>query len=143
MTDEFSPASNGDAHFGFTKLVVDDLEKSHAFYTTVCGLVEQFRYESEIGERAISEIGYAPTADGGASFALLKYLNVQAPDRGESILGFTTDDIDAFVARAQSAGGRVTDPVRDMPDLGLRVAFVEDCEGHLIEVVQMHTGEPA
>lgn len=143
MADEFSPASNADAHFAFTKLVVDDLEKCHAFYTGVCGLVEQFRYESEISERAISEIGYAPTAAGGASFALLKYLNADKPANGELILGFTTDDIDAFVARALAAGGRVADPVRAMPDLGLNVAFVEDCEGHLIEVVQMHAGEPA
>ncbi len=41
------------------------------------------------------------------------------------------------MARAETAGGRVTDPIREMPDLNLRVAFVEDGEGHLIEVVQM------
>ncbi len=138
MADGFSPASKADAHFSFTKLVVDDLEKCHAFYTQVCGMVEQFRYESEIGERAISEICYAPTAEGGASFTLLKYLNSDKPDNGELILGITTNDLDAFIARAQEAGGRIADPVRDMPDLGLRVAFLEDCEGHLIEVVQMN-----
>jgi len=137
MTEAFQHASTGDAHFSFTKLVVDDLEQAHAFYTSVCGLVEQFRYESEIGERGISEICYAPTGPGGGSFTLLKYLNTPRPAGGEVILGFTTGDIDAFVARAVAAGGRVVDPVRDMPDLNLRVGFVADCENHLIEVVQM------
>lgn len=32
--------------------------------------------------------------------------------------------------------GRVSDPVRSMPEHRLRVALVEDVEGHLIEVVQ-------
>ncbi len=137
MSNEMPAVSNTDAHFSFTKLVVDDLEQSHAFYTSVCGLVEQFRYESEVGERAISEICYAPTDTGGGSLALLKYLGASKPESGELILGFTTSDLDAFIARAEAAGGRVVDPARDMPDLNLRVAFVEDCEGHLIEVVQM------
>jgi len=137
MTNAIPAAIDVDAHFTFTKLVVDDLEKCHAFYTSVCGLVEQFRYDSEIGERAISEILYAPTDPGGGSLALLKYLGVPKPESGESILGFTTSDLDAFIARAEAAGGRVIDPARDMADLNLRVAFVEDCEGHLIEVVQM------
>ena len=137
MSNEMPAASTTDAHFGFTKLVVDDVEKSHAFYTSVCGLVEQFRYDSTIGERAISEICYAPTAAGGGSLALLKYPGMPKPEAGELILGFTTSDLDAFIARAEAAGGRVVDPARNMPDLNLRVAFVEDCEGHLLEVVQM------
>jgi lactoylglutathione lyase len=137
MSNEIPPASSADAHFSFTKLVVDDLEKTHSFYTSVCGVVEQFRYESAIGNRQISEICYAPTAAGGGAFTLLQYIGARKPENGELILGFTTNDIDAFVTRAEAAGGRIADPIRSMPDLNLRVAFVEDCEGHLIEVVQM------
>ena len=53
------------------------------------------------------------------------------------ILGFTTSDIEAFVLRVKAAGGRVTDPIRAMPEHRLRVAFVQDVEGHRIEVVQI------
>jgi catechol 2,3-dioxygenase-like lactoylglutathione lyase family enzyme len=137
MTSEIPPARTKDAHFGVTKLVVHDLHAAHEFYSEACGLVEVFRYDSEIAGRPITEIGYAPTSEGGASFALIKFLDRDKPETGEQILGFTTDNIENFVARAETAGGRVTDPIREMPDLNLRVAFVEDGEGHLIEVVQM------
>lgn len=136
MASEIPAARTSDAHFGFTKLVVHDLEKAHSFYTEVCGLVELFRYDSEIAGRPITEIGYAPTEEAGASFALLKFLDAPGPASNELILGFTTDDITGFVSRAETAGGRVTDPIRNMTDLNLKVAFVEDTEGHLIEVVQ-------
>ncbi len=136
MANEIPAASAADSHFGFTKLVVVDLDRAHEFYTSVCGLVEQFRYQSDINGRPISEILYAPTQAGGAAFALLKFMDGAAPDTGEMILGFSTGDLDAFIARALAAGGRVTDPVREMEDLNLRVAFIEDGEGHLIEVVQ-------
>ena len=137
MADEMPAASTADAHFSFTKLLVDDLEKCHEFYTSVCGLVEQFRYQSDIDGRAISEIGYAPTAGGGGAMALLKFLDGPKSGKNELILGFTTSDLGAFIERAKAAGGSLVEPAREMPDLGLRVAFVTDCEGHLIEVVQM------
>jgi hypothetical protein len=35
------------------------------------------------------------------------------------------------------AGGSVVDPIRALPEHRLRVAFVKDVEGHLIEVVQL------
>ena len=54
----------------------------------------------------------------------------------ESILGFTTDDLDAFLQRALAAGGSLFREARSMDDLKVRVAFVRDVEGHLIEVVQ-------
>jgi lactoylglutathione lyase len=68
---------------------------------------------------------------------LLKFTDAPTSIHGEQILGFTTDDLDAFVARVEKAGGRVTDPIRTMAQMNLRVAFVEDIEGHSIEVVQL------
>ncbi len=137
MSNEMPAARNADAHFSFTKLLVDDLEATHAFYTSVCGLVEQFRYESDIDGRAISEICYAPTSPGGGALALLKFLNGPASGADEVILGFTTENLEAFIARAEAAGGSIAEAPRDMTDLNMRVAFVKDCEGHLIEVVEM------
>lgn len=137
MANTLPPARRADAHFSFTKLLVADLERAAAFYTAVCGLVELQRVESSIAGRPIREINYHPTDPGGGTLTLLQFLDARAPARDETILGFTTTDIAAFCARAVAAGGRVVDPIRAMPEHRLRVAFVEDVEGHWIEVVQL------
>jgi len=127
----------GNNQFSFTKLLVDDLEQCAVFYKEVCGLVETERVESDINGRAISEILFAPTSEGGATFVLLKFVGSPRPHNDEVITGFITDDVDAFCVRAEEAGGRVTRPAKVVPEHGVRVAFVEDVEGHLIEVVQL------
>jgi predicted enzyme related to lactoylglutathione lyase len=124
------------AHFGFTKLVVADLERSAAFYAAVFGLVETGRVEAAIAGRKISEILFAPSAPGGATFVLLTYVGTENPAADEAILGFQTSDIDALVARAQAVGGSLHEAPRTVSEMRIRVAFVKDVEGHLIEVVQ-------
>ena len=131
-----APGAPNKPHFGFTKLQVGDLEKSATFYRAVCGLVDQNRIDTESAGRKLSEILFAPTAPGGATFVLIHYYDTPAPVRGELILGFTTNDLEAFVGRARAAGGGVEREPYAIPELKLRVAFVRDIEGHLIEVVQ-------
>jgi catechol 2,3-dioxygenase-like lactoylglutathione lyase family enzyme len=124
-------------HFGFTKLVVGDLEKSAAFYKSVCGLTEMARVNAEIEGRPIREIMFNATGQGAATFVLLSYSDTPAPQIGELILGFITKDVVAFVARARGAGGSVVQPPMAQPEHGVKVAFVRDIEGHLIEVVEL------
>jgi len=128
-----------DTHFGFTKLLVNDLEACAAFYAAVCGLRELARVDAQIAGRPIREIMYHPTADGGATFVLLQFLD-QPGTGSESILGFQTQDLPAFLQRAIAAGGKVVDPIKAMPEHGIKVAFVRDLEGHLIEVVELLRG---
>jgi len=127
------------AGFVFTKLVVHDLEKMAAFYGDVYGLHAVHRVSGErIGGEEIDEI--MMSADPGAtwsSFVLLKYVGRDAPPKHEVILGFTTDDLPGLLARVEAAGGRVHAPIKEMPALGIRVAFAQDPEGHLAELVQM------
>lgn len=125
------------AHFGFTKLLVQDLEKSARFYADVCGLTELHRVEAEIAGRPICEIMFNPTAPAAAMFVLLKFMDDKGSAGNDVILGFQTDDVTAFVQRAVAAGGKIVDPVRDNPEHGVKVGFVSDPEGHLIEVVQV------
>ena len=124
---------------GFTKLVVDDLEKLSAFYCAAYGLhaVKRVRGERIAGEE-IDEIMLAadPEAPFG-NFVLLKYVDREAATTGELLLGFVTDDLPSLLDRVVAAGGRVHDPVREMPDLGLRVAFATDPEGHVAELVEL------
>jgi lactoylglutathione lyase len=127
------------AHFGFTKLLVNDLEKSATFYATVCGLQELARVESEIAGRPIREIMYHPTGDGGATFVLLQFMD-QPVAGSDVILGFQTEDLSGFVERALAAGGQLADPIKSLPEHGVKVAFVRDAEGHLLEVVELLRG---
>src|SRR6187551_2752027 len=100
-------------HFGFTKLVVADLDASAAFYTDVFGLQEQYRVTASIGGRRIDEILYEPTAPGGAAFVLLRFADGAAPGPASVVGGFVTDEIDDVFARAVTAGATVVDPVHD------------------------------
>jgi predicted enzyme related to lactoylglutathione lyase len=127
------------AAFAFTKLVVHDVEKLAAFYCAVYGLyaVNRVRGES-IGGEEIDEIMLSPdpTAAYG-SLVLLKYLGRAPSPSGELILGFTTDDLPALLDRVRAAGGGVHAPIKEMPELKIRVAFATDPEGHLAELVQV------
>jgi predicted enzyme related to lactoylglutathione lyase len=127
------------ASLSFTKLIVHDLEKIAAFYREVYGLhaVNRVRGES-IGEEEIDEIMVSaePKAMWG-SLVLLKYVGRKSSPNGEAILGFTTDDLPALLVRVEKAGGRVTAPIKEMPELKIRVAFATDPEGHLAELVQV------
>ena len=125
--------------FGFTKLLVADLEAAATFYKAVCGLEELARVDDEIAGRKISEILFKPPYQGAATFVLLTFLDAPKPSKDEVIVGFITDSTDAFVERTLANGGRLVQEARDMPAHGVRVAFVTDPEGHLIEVAQMLT----
>lgn len=130
------------ASFGFTKLIVHDLEKLAAFYREVYGLhaVHRLRGESIAGEE-IDEIMLS--ADPNAAYGtlvLLEYPGRGPSPNGELILGFTTDDLPALLDRVRAAGGRIHAPIKEMPELSLRVAFATDPEGHLAELVQMLPG---
>lgn len=125
------------AHFGCTKLVVADLEKACDFYKAVFGLTEHNRVNASIEGRPISEIMFNPTAPGGATFVLLAYTDTPTTALSEAITLFITADLAGLLQKVPAAGGRVVDAMRDMPEHGVKVAFVRDVEGHLIEVVEL------
>ncbi len=125
--------------FGFTKLIVHDLEKMAGFYRDVYGLhaVNRVRGES-IGGEEIDEIMMSPDPKAQwSSLVLLKYVGRKASPNGEVILGFTTDDLPALLERVKKAGGGITAPIKEMPELKIRVAFATDPEGHLAELVEV------
>ena len=125
--------------FSFTKLVVHDVEKMAAFYTAVYGLhaVNRLRGAS-IADETIDEIMLSPDPQAAyGSLVLLKYLGRAPSPNGELILGFTTDDLPALLDRVRAAGGGIHAPIKELPELKLRVAFATDPEGHLAELVEM------
>jgi predicted enzyme related to lactoylglutathione lyase len=126
-------------HFGFTKIVVSDLERCAAFYSEVFGLTEQYRVRSDVAGHPMEEIMYGPTAPEGGSFVLLRFSDgAGQSDAAASgvIPGFVTDEIDALFTRVAAAGGTVAQAVYDAPEHGVRVGILADPEGRYIEVVQ-------
>ncbi len=125
-----------DGAFTFTKLIVGDVDKSAAFYRDVCGLTEVNRISATGDDgRALTEIILTATPPGGATLILITYHGEPVSPAGDSILGFYTADIDAFLERLTTAGGKITSPVKSLPEHGLSFAMATDNEGHIIEAL--------
>jgi catechol 2,3-dioxygenase-like lactoylglutathione lyase family enzyme len=117
--------------------VVDDLDKTAAFYRSVCGLVEEGRSEDQIAGRPIQELYFKADPPGTGTFTLTKFLDAPTRSKPGVILGFVTEDIVAFVDRAQAAGASVEQAAHPRPEFGVKVAFLNDIEGNLLEVVEL------
>ncbi len=125
----------------FAKTFVADLDAMGRFYSEVFGLVENNRHTDVMFGRPISEITYrasAPREMGGLT--LISYLDGDAPAAGEAVQGFVTQDIEALCERALAAGGSLPEPIREIAQFGIKVAFVLDPEGHINEVIEMTGG---
>ncbi len=121
----------------FTKLIVEDIERASEFYQAVCGLVEDGRGEDKIAGRPIREIYFKREPVGNGSFTLTKFLDAPRPRSQAMILGFMVEDIEAFMQGAVNAGAEVVEAITMRPEYGVKVAFVNDPEGNLIEVAEM------
>ena len=75
--------------------------------------------------------------EGDLPLVIWKWPRRPAPAASDVILGFTTSDVYELVARVPAAGGRIIQSPKDDPEHGVRVGFVADVDGRLIEVVQM------
>ncbi|MCB2046806.1 MAG: VOC family protein [Novosphingobium sp.] len=127
-----------DTAYVFAKTFVHDLDAMGKFYSAVFGLVENNRHSDVMLGREIVEITYKPSAGREAGgLTLISYLDGNGPAAGEAVQGFITQDIEAVCERARAAGGSVPEPIRDIAEFGIRVAFVLDPEGHINEVIQM------
>ena len=61
-----------------------------------------------------------------------------APTKGRAIdhIGFEVNNLEAFVKNLQAEGVRIESPYREMPNLGLKVAFIVDPVGTRIELTE-------
>jgi ribosomal protein S18 acetylase RimI-like enzyme/predicted enzyme related to lactoylglutathione lyase len=118
----------------FPVLYARDVERVAAFYATL-GFVEHFRLPGADGAAGFS----AMRREGGAELAVTtedspRMLAGVEPGPGPRHELFVyVDDVDAAVARAAAAGGRVLKEAADMP-WGERVGFVADPEGNVVSL---------
>lgn len=136
MAHEIPSGRTLDTDFMFTKLLVNDLDKAATFYTSVFGLIEMHRVEAKIAGQPVSEIVYMPTYPGGPMFILAKFHTPPAAGTNELIMGFATKDMDALLARAKQAGGRLIELIPESAHMPFRTAFIEDPQGHRVQISQ-------
>ena len=62
----------------------------------------------------------------------------QAPTKGRSFdhIGFEVKNLEAFCKKLEADGVKFEMPYRDMPALGLKIAFLVDPEGTRIELTE-------
>jgi predicted enzyme related to lactoylglutathione lyase len=137
MSDPRPTGSNHAMVFAFSKTFVRDLDAMAKFYEEVLGLIPFNRHQDAMFGRKIDEITFQSSYPGGPALTLISYLDGVAPAAGEAVQGFMTQDLEAVCARAEANGGSVPEPIREIPEFGLRVAFVLDPEGRINEVIQM------
>jgi predicted enzyme related to lactoylglutathione lyase len=122
--------------FAFTKLLVNDLEGQFAFYSSVFQRVERIRYEFDDRPDPLAEIIMTSPDGVEQSLVLIHYKNQPAPAPGSSVVGFQVTGLEDVVRRVESAGGTVTEPPKEMAEIGIKVAFVQDPEGHVLELFE-------
>ena len=121
----------------YLKLVVNDLDRSSAFYRAVFGLQEMLRLRSTMEHRPMGEVMFRFADGATVPLVLIHYLDGRpVPARGQSVVVFFTDDLDKLVARVRENGGRLTE-VREEPGHKARVAFWRDPEDNEVETVEM------
>lgn len=125
--------------FGFTKIIVDDLDRIAAFYEQSMGFRQFQRVNDSVAGEPMEEIILVHGEVMGQSVPLVvwKWPKRPAPAASDAILGFQTQDVDALVAKVVAAGGSVVEAPHDKPEHGVRVAFATDPDGRLLELVQM------
>lgn len=121
-----------DTTFVGTGIVVRDLDVAQRFYESVLGLKESNRIR--VDTLKMEEIILA-TPGGGAALILMQYDDGRAHAEVGQKLVFTVPDPAAVADAAKEAGGRVIFPPTLLPDFGATIGFIQDPDGHQIEVL--------
>ena len=118
-------------------IVVRDLAVAQRFYETALGLKETNRVR--VDSLRLDEVILAAPG-GGAALVLMAYDDGRAHVEVGQKLVFTVPSPAEVADAAVSAGGKVLFPATEMPEFGATIAFVQDPDGHGIEVLDRAVG---
>lgn len=107
---------------------VSNLDESLAFYTDVFGYepLERFEESDLVSDTFVG-------IDDDAAIQLVEADGPVEPTDGGH-LGLSVDDVDAAVAGL--ADERIHRGPETLDELGIRIAFVEDPDGHVLELLE-------
>lgn len=79
----------------------------------------------------------------GGEVDMRKAAAPQTPTKGRALdhIGFEVKDLEAFCKKLESEGVKFEMPYRDVPAIGLKIAFLADLEGTRIELTEGLTGK--
>lgn len=130
--------------FHHTGLAVPDLDLAKKWYADVLGMTEGFAFEIRpAGVRGCFMAGHGTQVELIERAGSAPGIGGQEPSRallthGYGHIAFTTADLDATFASLTGRGAApVWDP-RPSPEPGVRMAFVADLYGNLIELMEEH-----
>lgn len=113
--------------FSWNELMTTDVSAAQAFYGELLGwTLETSKYNgmdytiAKTGDREVSGMMTMPPEADGMPPAWSSYV--------------TVDDVDARTARAESLGGKVCVPPRDIPDVG-RFSVISDTQGATLGLI--------
>jgi lactoylglutathione lyase len=133
-------------HLDHVGLSVADLDAQAEWYCRALGLRTSTPFEvAPLGLRGVFVVG-----DTGLAIELLERAGsapgLQAPDtatalltRGYGHICLRVTDVDATHAALLAAGASERMPPRESPEAGVRMSFVADPEGNLIELLDRAT----
>ncbi|AZI35411.1 hypothetical protein NT2_09_01050 [Caenibius tardaugens NBRC 16725] len=120
--------------FFFTKITVGDPASVEDFYTAVLGLEVLVRVMDDDG-RPRETVFVVPGNENCSRLIMERRGHAGQTNPGETVLGFAVDDVDATVASAITAGGALVHPPQDNEAHGIRIAFLTDPDGQVIELL--------
>jgi len=108
-----------------------DQEKARDWYLKTFG--------ARAGTRGAFPAAFIP----GAEVDFRKAQQAEAPTKGRALdhIGFEVKNLEAFCAKLQSDGVTFETPFRDVPQIGLKIAFLVDPEGTRIELTEGLAGK--
>ena len=120
---------------------VRDLDRAVEFWRDVMGIAEQSRTDIPTAREAVLQ-----SPHGGSRIQLAQQLDNDAPiDMGTAMwkLYVNTDDVHALYDRAIAAGCKSVSGPQVLDRWPVTVAFIEDFDGYLIELIEYHERTPA
>ena len=108
------------------RMLVDDFPACFRFYRDVIGLEPTFGGEND-GYASFGNVALIERKEQGGAVEL------RAPGDG-ALVCLDADDLDAAIERATAAGGEFLGPPVARSDWGIRVRYLRDPAGNLVEV---------
>jgi catechol 2,3-dioxygenase-like lactoylglutathione lyase family enzyme len=112
----------------------------HLHLSTTAANMETLRswYVKTFGGIAETRRGFSSAVFNGGEINILQANAPQAPTKGRALdhIGFEVQGLEAFCKKLKADGVAFETPYQDMPQYGLKVAFITDPEGTRIELTE-------